>query len=62
MSASDDMVKVTMTGSAIGCTERQRATLRGLGLTRRGRTVILKRSAPVEGMLRKVQHLVKIEG
>jgi large subunit ribosomal protein L30 len=58
----DDMVKVTLTGSHIGATKRQRATLVGLGLSRRGKTVILKRTAPVDGMLLKVSHLVKVEG
>jgi large subunit ribosomal protein L30 len=58
----DDMVKVTLAGSHCGATERQRATLLGLGLTRRGKTVILKNSASIQGMLRKVSHLVKVEG
>lgn len=56
------MVRLTLVGSYRGCTERQRATLRGLGLTRVGRTVVLRESAPVTGMITKVQHLVKVEG
>jgi len=59
---AERMVKLTMTGSFRGCSERQRATLRGLGLTRMGRTVVLKETAPVLGMIVKVQHLVKVEG
>lgn len=59
--ATHKMIKVTLTGSAAGCTERQRATLRGLGLTRRHRQVILKDTPPVRGMIRKVLHLVRIE-
>jgi ribosomal protein L30 len=55
------MLKVTLIGSAIGGTRRQRETLRGLGLTRRSRSVILKDSAPVRGMVRKVAHLVRVE-
>jgi len=55
------MVRITLTGSFSGCTERQRATLRGLGLTRRGRSAIVRGSAPVQGMIRKVAHLVKVE-
>jgi large subunit ribosomal protein L30 len=62
MTMSDKMVKLTLTGSFRGCTERQRATLRGLGLTRMGRTVVLRETAPVAGMINKVQHLVKVEG
>lgn len=50
-----------MTGSFSGCSERQRATLRGLGLTRRGRCVVVHATAPVRGMIKKVAHLVKVE-
>jgi len=59
--AMHKMIKVTLTGSTAGCTERQRATLRGLGLTRRERQVILKDTPPVRGMIRKVLHLIRIE-
>jgi large subunit ribosomal protein L30 len=58
---STTMIRVTLAGSYTGCTERQRGTLKGLGLKRRQRTVILKASAPVWGMIRKVQHLVRVE-
>jgi len=61
MSAAEGMIRVTMTGSFSGCTERQRATLRGLGLTRRGRCVVVHGTAPVRGMIKKVAHLVKVE-
>jgi large subunit ribosomal protein L30 len=56
------MVRLTLTGGYRGCTERQKATLRGLGLTRVGRTVVLRETAPIMGMITKVQHLVKVEG
>ena len=58
---SDRIVKATLRRSAIGTSPRQRATLRGLGLTRHGKAVILKDSAPVRGMLRTVAHLVVVE-
>ncbi len=59
---TDRIVKVTLVRSAIGTSPRQRLTLRGLGLTRRGKSVILKDSAPIRGMLRAVAHLVETEG
>ncbi|MFP6627348.1 MAG: 50S ribosomal protein L30 [Deltaproteobacteria bacterium] len=55
------MVRVTLEGSFSGCTKRQRATLRGLGLKRRGRSVILRNTPPILGMIRKVEHLVRVE-
>ena len=58
---TDRIVKATLKRSAIGTSPRQRLTLRGLGLTRVGKAVILKDSAPVRGMLRAVSHLVVVE-
>lgn len=46
--------------STIGCTEKQRATVRGLGLRRlHGRTTIIDTPA-TRGMIAKVAHLVSI--
>jgi len=59
---TDRIVKATLMRSAIATSPRQRATLRGLGLTRLGRAVILKDSPAVRGMLRAVAHLVAVEG
>ena len=58
---TERMVKATLRRSEIGTSPRQRATLRGLGLTRRGKSVILKDSPAVRGMLRAVSHLVTVE-
>jgi large subunit ribosomal protein L30 len=55
------MIRVTFVSSFIGCTERQRATLRGLGLTKRGRTAIVRSTPAIRGMIEKVQHLVRVE-
>ena len=53
-------VRVTQLGSAIGRPRGQRATLRGLGLGRRHRTVELEDTPSVRGMIAKVDHLVTI--
>ena len=58
---ADKIVKVTLRRSPIGTSPRQRLTIRGLGLTRVGKSVILKDSAAVRGMLRAVAHLVEAE-
>ena len=55
------MIKITLVGSYIGCTERQRGTLRGLGLMRRGRCVVVRSTPPILGMISKVSHLVTVE-
>ena len=58
---TDKMIKVTLRRSGIGTSPRQRQTLRGLGLTRLGRPVIVKDSPAVRGMIAKVAHLVDTE-
>jgi large subunit ribosomal protein L30 len=59
--AGTTMLTITLTGSPIGQTARQRQTLRGLGLTRRGKTVRVRGDAPTRGMIEKVRHLVRVE-
>jgi len=54
-------LKVTLTKSEIGSTKKIRATLVGLGLTRREKTIVRKDTPEIRGMLRKVEHLVKVE-
>ena len=54
-------IKVTQTGSAIGRTPRHRGTLRALGLGRIGKTREHDVTPSLQGMLRKVRHLVKVE-
>ncbi|GLQ07765.1 50S ribosomal protein L30 [Sneathiella chinensis] len=54
-------VKVTQTGSPIGRHKSQRATLVGLGLNKMNRTVELEDTPSIRGMIRKVNHLVRVE-
>ncbi|WP_166039545.1 50S ribosomal protein L30 [Sphingosinicella sp. YJ22] len=55
-------VKITQTGSPIRRDPSQRKTLIGLGLNKRHRTVELEDTPEVRGMIRKVQHMVQVEG
>jgi large subunit ribosomal protein L30 len=55
------MLKVRLRRSPIGTSPRQRETLRCLGLRRVGKSVILKDSPAVRGMVRAVAHLVEAE-
>jgi len=54
-------VKVTQVRSQIGQSQRHRGTLRALGLGRIGKTVEHEETQALAGMLRKVNHLVKVE-
>ena len=55
-------LKVTLTGSHCGLTEKHKANLRGLGLFKRQATRILEDTPSVRGMINKVSHLVRVEG
>ena len=53
-------IKIQMIASVIGCPEKQRATVRGLGL-RRIRQVVERPDTPaIRGMVNAVPHLVAI--
>jgi large subunit ribosomal protein L30 len=54
-------LKVTQIRSGIGRPQDQRQTLKGLGLTRMHKSVVLKDTQSIRGMIRKVQHLVAVE-
>ena len=54
------LIKVKMIGSLIGCPDKQRATVRGLGLRRLHQVVEREDTPAVRGMVKKVPHLAEI--
>lgn len=60
MAAQKKTVTVEQVGSPIGRPVEQRQTLIGLGLNKRHRTSTLEDTPSVRGMIRKVQHLVRV--
>ena len=54
------VLQITLKRSGIGCTHRQRETLRSLGLTRIGKTTLRHDSPSVQGRLRTVGHLIEV--
>jgi large subunit ribosomal protein L30 len=54
-------VKVKLIRSMIGRPEKHRKVLRGMGLTRLNKTVELKDTPEIRGMINKVTHLVSTE-
>ena len=54
-------IKVTQVRGLSGCTERQKLTVKGLGLRRRHHTVTLESTPSIRGMIAKVSHLVQVE-
>ncbi len=53
-------LEVKLKRSTIGSTERQKATVRGLGLRKIGATRVLENTPAVRGMVKKVIHLVDV--
>lgn len=54
--------KITQVRSGIGQSGRHRGTLRALGLGKIGRSVEHNDSPQLQGMLRQVRHLVRVDG
>ncbi|HZS37860.1 MAG TPA: 50S ribosomal protein L30 [Polyangia bacterium] len=54
-------LKVTLIRSGINRPADQKQTIRGLGLTKMNKSVVLVDTAAIRGMIRKVSHLVKVE-
>jgi large subunit ribosomal protein L30 len=54
-------VRVTLKGSVIGCTKKQKETVKMLGLRKRGSSKILSDSPAVRGAVKVVGHLVSCE-
>jgi len=55
------MLKITLVKSMIGRPEKHRKVLRGMGLIKINRTVELKDTPSIRGMVHAVSHLVKVE-
>ncbi|HUA33705.1 MAG TPA: 50S ribosomal protein L30 [Candidatus Binataceae bacterium] len=53
-----DKIRLKLVHSPIGTTQRVRETVRGLGLRKIGSESELKRTPAVEGMVKRLKHLV----
>jgi large subunit ribosomal protein L30 len=53
-------IRIKQVRSAIGCQQRQRATLRGLGVRRLHQVVEVEDTPAIRGMINKVSHLVQV--
>ena len=54
-------IKITQVKSRIGSPKDQKKTLDALGLTKMHKTVEFDYNPSIEGMVRKVKHLVSVE-
>jgi large subunit ribosomal protein L30 len=58
--AGDGRLRIKQIGSVIGCPDKQRQTVRGLGLRRMHQVVERPDTPAIRGMVKKVPHLVAI--
>ena len=56
-----DTIKVTLLKSGIGREKGILQTLTGLGLTRLHKTVVLKNTPAIRGMIEKVSFMLRVE-
>ncbi|HJX33802.1 MAG TPA: 50S ribosomal protein L30 [Desulfatiglandales bacterium] len=56
-----DTIHVTLIKSGIGKNKKIRQTLKGLGLNRLNKTVSLKNTPAIRGMINKVSFMVKVD-
>ena len=56
-----DKIKVTLVKSCIGNRKNQVENLKGLGLRKINSSKTLENTPSIRGMIRKAQHLVRIE-
>ena len=54
-------LKVTLVKSTIGAVPKHKKTVEALGLKKLNKTVVLPDNAATRGMIKLVQHLVKVE-
>lgn len=54
-------IKVTLVKSGIGFPRNQRDTIKGLGLRKLNQTRVLADTPAIRGMVKKINHLVKME-
>ena len=55
------MLKITLVKSTNGAVPKHKRTVEALGLTKMHKTVELPDNAATRGMIKQVQHLVKVE-
>lgn len=56
-----NLIRVKLIRSLSKCTDRQKATLQGLGLRKREQEKVLLDTVPIRGMIMKVQHMLEVE-
>lgn len=54
-------LKITLKRSLIGSTQRQRGTVEALGLRKPNQSVIKENNPQIQGMVKRVSHMLEVE-
>jgi large subunit ribosomal protein L30 len=55
-------ITIRLVHGGIACPKDQKQTIRALGFRRRGEAVTREDTPAIRGMMRKIRHLIEIEG
>ena len=55
------MLKITLKKSAIGYNEKQKATVKALGLRKLNSSAVKPDNPQIQGMIKKISHLIEVE-
>lgn len=61
MSAKAKAVKITQVKSGIGNLDKQKRTLKALGIIKMGHSAVQNDTPCIRGMIKKVEHLITVE-
>ena len=61
MTTTTKKLKITQVKSAIGYLDRQKRTLKALGIIKMGHSAVQSDTVCIRGMIKKVEHLVTVE-
>ena len=56
-----EQIKITLTGSLIGSSPKQKAVAKSLGLKKPGDSTVQANNACLQGKIKVISHLVKVE-
>ena len=59
--AQQSKIKITQIKSSIGYNKKQKLTLEALGLRKVNHSVVKTDTLQIQGMIKKVQHLIAVE-
>ncbi|MGB7567022.1 MAG: 50S ribosomal protein L30 [Chitinivibrionales bacterium] len=61
MNAKNGKIRITQVKSGIGQIKKQKLTLKALGITKLGHSVVQNDTSSIRGMVKSIHHLVRVD-